>query len=1224
MRRALTFAAVVALSLGALASGIVRNRIAAAGLGAGWRLQNGDRPDISDADGGAVRFAFRPGGHNWGNMSVGIEIPPDAIGFSWKEMTVSAEPAAQRFLWLHERDGDLWCYALPKRAVASNVWHDVVVTFDMLSYQPRGDRKRALHTVSRLAMGFNFARQTVLVKDLEVLARPAGERRAERRAAGGPDSAARIVVLDCMPEKPHAYELLAKAGLGARLASSADFADPRHLSRANADLAIIPCSPFFPAAAVDNFKSFLKAGGAFFAFGGYAFDHVGNAPDEAAENALMMAPSVADANAGLLGRTRINSRHGRSGDTVTFSKDVIAIFDPSFLVRHAARTVASRGQTLLEPQSPFPLPPTGKPYFAAVAMTGSNSPVFPDVQARWIPVLEAQDRFGRSRGPVLSLVIPYAGPYASSAWAFSGHPELFRRAEPAADRLFVDVCRRLLAPAAITTFKAYPPSVEPNETVSLEVAAARLPPDARCRFLCGGRVIGEHPFAEGRLAGMRLSPGNGDADGRGLVKLAAQIVSGGRTIDVKETAVVIRKDVAGPSFEFRDNMFAIDGRRRFFGGMNTTGMMWYSDNENPLVWGRDFADMADYGMKFLRILHFSPFSTTNHPERITHDPKSLAVTPPEKTCRQTDAIMQLSAASGVGVMLALHDWLPWELEEDELEAEAGWNRFWAGRYRNLRSVFYDIQNEPGPHRMKKFSGGRRWTDLAARDGERRRAAYFDRWQRRNADAVHAVNPRAAVTTGHLQNLDAVEKQLSTAGIDFSNVHHYGAVADLRCVVKLVDRRFEGKGLSLGEFGARVSHDARARGDTDDPSELAIRHFLQVNHYLYGMGGAFSGVWDWKEFQDCTFPWGVTWQDGTPKPVLKAYRNMCLVLGEAGAMKESPALWLVLPDSFRLGGDSGRIHAAVRNAADALLTLNVPFGVINEEGLARLPSSAAALVWPMAVCPSDSAFAAVAGFVKRGGSLLVTGDFRYDADRRPTRLARPADLGLAADFPPLDPYAGELPASACARSAGKVTWSPRAVELVGEGQDEIRALYREFLDVSAKIPRLAVPNARDGDVIRFASSLEDGGRCETAVNATGAGAAFGQVRLAPHSVFWRRFSPDGGMRALTMSGEASGFKVVGAPCAMLSLDANPLSASRAVALLPFGPCEVTAPDGGVLRRRRGEIGEFRGRRWRPLEQGGPASGVGKIVVPDDETAYDIRLFADDEARDAAVKALERLL
>lgn len=141
--------------------------------------------------------------------------------------------------------------------------------------------------------------------------------------------------------------------------------------------------------------------------------------------------------------------------------------------------------------------------------------------------------------------------------------------------------------------------------------------------------------------------------------------------------------------------------------------------------------------------------------------------------------------------------------------------------------------------------------------------------RANGDAVHAAASSAAVTVGNMQAFDLTEKHLSTDGIDFMNVHHYGPTKDLRTALKLLDRRFEGKGLSLGEFGASYAHDARGAGKVGDPAAVSIRHFLQVNQYAFGLGGAFSAAWCWKEFHDCVFPFGATWQDGAPKPVLKA-------------------------------------------------------------------------------------------------------------------------------------------------------------------------------------------------------------------------------------------------------------------------------------------------------------------------------------------------------------------
>ena len=1186
-----------------------RRPLADCGRTAAWTRENGESATVRGMEGG-VELSFAPSRDSWANVSHPLTLPTNAVAIVWEEKTLRLDSPGFRLLWLHETDGDIWRASVPRGKAGE--WREVVVPVENLVFMDRGNKKRQLQTVNRLAMGLHNAPMSVQIRNLAVIVRNP-ERKAAHLRLPPPDPKRRTVILDCGKEKPHALRVLSKLEFGVRTVSPEALADPGQFSKANADLLVIPCSPFFPADAADNFKRFLKDGGAFFAFGGYAFDKMADSPDAPDGLDFSRLQTASEVNFGKAVASRLNSRYGKTGDTITYPKDVIAVFDPSFLVRHADRIVASPDQSLAPAGSSFPLPNGTNDWVAAVAMTGNGDPVFPTVYARYIPVLEAKDRFGRSRGPVLSLVFNHDGPYAKSAWAFCGHSELFEKADPDADRLFVEVCRRLLSPVCLAAFQSDKTSVHPGESVEMSVRMQGSAPGAVCRFLIGGDEISRVALSDG-VACCRFSPRANQASDKGIVEVRAELVVGGKTVDCRRTGVVLLGGRRGPAFCFADNMFSIDGRRRFFGGMNTTGMIWHSANEDPLVWERDFSDMADYGMKFLRLLHFSPFAQDRKGKSI-NDPKFLVVPPLEKTVRQTDALTEIAAANGVGVFLTLHDWMPWELEPEELRPQEDWARFWADRYRSNPGVFYDIQNEPDPNRWKKFSEGKSWRDLGARDGERKRAAYFARWQKANGDAVHQGCPQAAVTVGNLQTLDAVEKQLSTDGLDFLNVHHYGSAADLRSVVKLIDRRFEGKGFSLGEFGATVAHDARGRGKTGDPSEDSIRHFLHVNHYLYAMGGAFTGVWDWKEFQDCVFPHGVTWQDGTPKPVLKAYRNVCLLLGEAGATVEHPVLWLILPDSFRLGGDSGRIHRAVQSAADALLCLNVPFGVINEEALGRLPASAKALVWPLAVCPTDEAFARVAGFVKKGGALLVTGDFRHDADRHPTRKDRLAELGLSADFDVLDPMRGQVPASAGVRTAGRMTWSPQAVELTG-ARSEVRGLYRKFLDEVARVPRLSVPGNDEGAVARFRSTLEDGGSCETAINTTDEVLSFGKLTLSPYAVFWRRRSESGAVTSIALAGEVPGLSVKGAPCAILSLDGKDVFESAAFAVLPYGPCEINFRRKGVSVR--GEIGEFRGRRWHRL---GNAEG---LSVPDDGTAQDIRIFATSEGRAAAVSALEKLL
>ena len=150
-----------------------------------------------------------------------------------------------------------------------------------------------------------------------------------------------------------------------------ELAVPARFSKANCDLLVIPCSPFFPVRAVPNFRRFLKDGGAFFAFGGYAFDQLSRAPQVMPDDRFCVLATAADMNAGRPFGRALNSRVGRHGDTIGFPDDVIAVFDPSYQVTHAARVVTSSQQTLRAVGEAFPVSTDVPPYFAAVSMSAS-------------------------------------------------------------------------------------------------------------------------------------------------------------------------------------------------------------------------------------------------------------------------------------------------------------------------------------------------------------------------------------------------------------------------------------------------------------------------------------------------------------------------------------------------------------------------------------------------------------------------------------------------------------------------------------------------------------------------------------------------------------------------------------------------------------------------------------------------------------------------------------
>lgn len=1252
----------------------------------------GNAPAVSQGepcgDHPSVRFAYT-NVRGYGNSQLGaVSIPPDAYGVRFKLFVEEAAPAAAMHLWFREKDGDLWmCPIAPEdgRGISglTGTWRPVFVPFSALNHQPRGDKKRAFLSVDRMLMGFNYGNQTVRIADLAFAVRasdrpPASEAAPAVQALDPPGRRIAILREPTFERQPgHAEperlaQLLCEAGFQPVYLRAADLCDASRFSRKTVDLLVLPNAPFFPQAAVQNFRAFLKAGGAFFSIGGYAFDRL-CAYSDAGWATEKLWPLARELDSLRHDAGRLNTRYGEPGDTMRLHPDQIGVFDPSFLLRNVASVTTATDQFVAPEAWRAKLVLEGP---AAVAMTGNNSPVFPDVNARWIPLLETSDRLGRPRGPAAALVLNYRGPYAGSNWGIVGvtNLNLFNGDFPVADRLFVSACQRLLAPLYLVSLKSDFACYKPGETVVLtaSVHAPTNAPALAVRFHMGNGRVAEAPVSNGvAVATWTLAESLPD-----FREFSAELLAGGAPVDRLRSGFTVwnaaRAD-QGPSVILRDNYFNFNGRPLFFGGANTTGMMWYSDNEDPLVWRRDFERMGDFAMNTLRILHFSPFCNEANPASrgSALDLKNR----PEKLLRQTDAIVQLAQPNQVSIFLSLHDWFPLDLSAAELEAEQAWNRFWAGRYSRVPGMLYDIQNEPGTALNNaavlrplfetwlaqrygsvqaalaawQVSGAKPeidfsakaadWRDLRVRDNERFRAWVYARWQRANGEAVKSVAPNAPVTVGHLQTLTASEKVLDTAGVDFINVHHYGAVDNLRGVLKLIDRRFEGKSFSLGEFGSKVAHSARNNGDWGDPAQASVSHYLAVGHYALGMGASFMANWSWKDFRDSVFPWGVNHADLTPKPVLEAYRNMMLLFRTAEPCYEPPRLCLVLPDSFRFGAESARIHEALRRSADWLLAANVAFGVINEESLDRLPAETQALVWPLAVCPSDATFDRVVGFVEKGGRLLITGDPRFDESRKPTRLDRLERLGFApVSGVPESPLAwkpalghdAELRLSANRR----VAWVPAPVEL---GDDAGSALYRRFLDQVSGVSRVKV-SPDDGSVLTFDVPLRNG-RALTAVNMRAetvrveipAHAGYPALRagLAAGRTLYVQLSASGQVVAaaaqdgLLVGGEAI-LKGAG-DWAALSLDGLDLRESAQVLALPFGAGRFRLARAAGAPALAGEVGEFRVGQWTALEAQRLEAAEGTAGgTADAATAYDLRLLASEGQMANVRERVEKLL
>ena len=1254
----------------------------------------GAAPSYEKLDDDSVRFSFNTqnGKFGWGNIRMSpLTLPPKSTGLSFEVFVEEATDNAVMHVWLFEKDKDAWLSRVnfmdgKGLSEVKNTWRKANLPFASFRFEPRGAKNRNFMSVEYMLFGFNFGNQTVRVRNLALTGEevesmtqkpsipqdwkhkdPVGQRIAIY-------SDESVEKLPSHADAQRLANLLKAKGFHPQIMTSGDLSSPNFLSKQAIDLLILPNAPFFPLNAVQNFRKFLKDKGSFISIGGYPLDRPG-VPTKDGWATVDSGVTADKVGTGEPVDTRLNTRYGTHGDTMQLQPDQIGLCDPSFLLLRTRSLRPAPKQKWFNSSWSFGEKKQEDGSVegpAAVAMTGSNSPVFPNVHARYIPLIQSLDFWRRNRGPAAAAVLNHAGPYNGSNWAMftPTNRNLFDGSQPVLDELFVDLCRKLLAPTYLINTSSDKPCARRGDAVAFTVSGINATGHPlRVRFIIDDK---EFAVATAELDRFQVSVtwNVPQDDHQTFHTFTAELLDGETAIDMLENGISVWSQDAlskGLKFELKNNYFNLNGQPTFFIGANTTGMMWYSANENPLVWKKDFAAMQDYGLNFLRILHFSPFA--HLPVNFRWNSQALLEQPPY-TQYQTDAIVQLAQEHQIMPFLSLHDWIGLDLSQSDLDAQKTWNKFWVNRYKDVPGMFYDIQNEPTTGLgntealmplFKEFlvkeygsvenaqqawmeSGAdteltlsakaKNWQDLRARDIELFRSAVFTRWVRENQEGIKASNPKALATVGHLQTLTSCDKFDGADEQDFVNVHHYGALTNMRSVIKMMDRRFDGKSISLGEMGSAIAHSARNSGQWGDTAEASIRHYLAVGHCSIGMGVSFMGCWSWKDFQDCVFPWGINHADLTAKPVLEAYRNMALLFRNAHVRYESPSIFIVIPDGIRSGYATPQIHENLRVAIDTLLTLNVPFGVINEWKLGKLPKSAQALVWPLAYGAKDETFAQIASFVANGGRLLMTGDPRFGWSRQPDRPDRLAKLGLKADFAPIGlPGAKTFMANILSENKS-VLWQPAAAEMLDRKQ--LRVLYQDFLDNVSGLQRIRL-NIDNGSLMAFDVPLHNG-RAFTLVNFADAEQSVtvpahnGYPKLdfsvAPLRTVFLQWDNQGNLVAanafkhLEINGKAVFSKLN--DTAVISLDGKDIRQSSQLALLPFqnGVAIDIIRDENAKPFIQMEIGEFQNGKWHMLSRFLPI--YNKPTFQNTDAPYDIRLLMANDEIGKAQAALENLL
>lgn len=1233
----------------------------------------------------SMRVRFE--GNRWGNLRRSITIPPDATAVVLWARVHQTEPKAQMHVWLFEPDGDGWV----AKAVHDGThladwpkeWIRVRVPIGRFRHDPRGDRKRNLLSVNRILLCLNSSPSEISVDDLAWEVRSGSAlvplRRSDSfKAIQG--KLGRVAILDepilcpdvLKDSAKHVERTLRQAGFGTRLLLAGDLADPKRLSRERADLLVLPQGPKFPLQARDTVLKFLESGGSLLTAGGYAFDD----PAVRAEGGWVSAGTnvtAANVQSGRVPETRINTRFGKPGDTMRFHKKQIGLFDPSDELLHVAYAEFGGAR--------IPGPLTG---FVAGIVDPTGSPVYGTAHLQYHAIGQTFDRLGRKRGAPGGLAHHFAGPYAGSSWAFFGvdNVDLFAQGR-LPDEVLTTTARRLIDQVYLHGLESDLACYRDGEPVRIRVRVAnrgRSPRSARLRILIEGQSLLDQALEvkpDGGTSREFQVEWKPDRFAHDFYRLRAELDLGYHT-DVVENAFCVWKEGVvrrGPKIDLVGNYLRVDGTPTLLTGTNQTGRMWLSEYENPLVWERDFAGMRDHGLKTWRILHFSPVMHRN-------DPLALAQEIPKKVFRQTDAIVQLAQKHGVAIFLTMHDWMPVELTDAQLAAQAKWNATWAKRYRNVPGMLYDVQNEPAvritnaphivaawkswltgrygsmeaaasrwgvapghPSALKPQAEGKRWDDLKAVDVERFRVHMLNRWVRANVEPIRSADPDALTAVGFLQRLRPADKVLGVRHIDISNMHSYLPPRAFPSDFKIMDRRAVGKTLSIGEFGQREAHDARTVGRTGDLSEASIRRYMIYNHYVFGLGGSWTASWCWRDMPDCVFPWGMTWMDHRSKPVLRAYRNLTLMNRFVRPTYVAPRIWLVLPDAHRLGGQWTTIQGGIDRAIDALLGLGVEFGVLREHDVvagvlhkqtdigSESNPTAPILLWPMPYCPADPTFDAIRREVERGAMLYLSGDIAFDPARKPTRPERLAALGLKLDAhnsPTKTAPHGKAQTSSV--GTGRVFFVPYPVELASA--DQVRAQYDAFLDW-AEAPRIPL-GPRHSDLHAMATRSDDGmivyrfvnhGEPRQAVLQTGSGT----VALSFDAPGWGLLGidPKGYVRLLQASGSVTrdSHRVMQADAdvTIIAMDEEDITKSGRILILPSFPGKTTIRMQHEWREPRLIVGDVIGGEFKTLSES-PATikdDTVRIAV-DEVTALCLMLVTEGEQAESAKRQLVETL
>jgi hypothetical protein len=988
----------------------------------------------------------------------------------------------------------------------------------------------------------------------------------------------------------------------------------------------------------------------------------------------------------------MNTSSGKPMDGLVVMPQQIGVFDPSFPLARAClvRTATDQRVTRekVERRGAFG-------GWAACAVLGHGELrwdweqmtfVFSaDGGARRIPLLQTYDRYGRLRGAAGALVLHSGGYYAGSTWAVFGvdTQDLFDDPASPAAGVLRDAARFIAMRLSLRGIGTDRRLYRAGETVKAVVLVDNRGKDARDVTIRWS--LRPHDAAEDgvtRERTVKVAPNTVErvaaefsefSTEHDLYEIRAEMLIDGAPVDTMTTGfVVARPEVlrSGPRLGFKKNYFTLDGRPMFLFGSDTYSYVYKSQHENPLTWAAEHSVSRDFGFNLYECLQYVlPKYSMREADR--RDFLAMAqltqkyglVFMPGMLVGQNVAIGDklLSRQDGLcreyarllrdvpGLLYYLNGDYRMELGKHPEDVRALWNRWLKERYgatERLREVWGEekVTAELGGLPFPPPNSGR-WDDPAAVDRLRFQNWLTRRWNQAHVAAVREIDAEHPITSEYYKfcwgGMDLVQ---TIDGQDVSNFGFFDKPADdiLHLPLKIAfnDLRVRGKGVSLGEYGAKTHPAWTAENGAFGyhivhTLEQQRQLFMAVAHVGLGMGVSKVQNWCLRDSQEFIFPWGVFHpHEMIPKDCAYVHRNQSVIWRHFSPRYEPSRLTVCLPDNMRLGN----IEAAGRTVADSafetVLSLHRRFNVIDDHHLDALAPECRVMIYPAPFCVEDEAYDRVARWVSDGGMLLVTGDFSYDGDRRRTGLNRLSELAGVERVADLFANIGRpaSPSAQCRFQIGIPAMGlspcmrvrPAGAEVLGTAADGNPVLVRHrvgqgevwlFTDPTevcadahaAKARRrvyAAFLDAADCDAIRVSPAetwlhvMEQPtarGRVYVVSNRrmtdghagveleTGAGKVTLQVRNGYPAM--AAVMDEGQLVSVSADGRAgvSGATVMnGAGLrAVLSLDGKDLRSSRAILVAPFeaGRLELPGRDAPLTA----VVGEFQQGQWTVLER-----------------------------------------